>query len=139
MSANGTRARRSTIPGWAALALWTFLLFFLASAPASAFPRLPRLIPWDKIVHAGEWAVWSGLFFAVAIRQWPRWQAHRVFLTTAGLATVGGLLHELYQIPIPGRTCDPADWMADTTGALAAAFILAALFRQARHWILWRK
>ncbi len=136
MRGNGPRVRRPTAPGWAALALWTFLLFFLASAPASAFPRLPRLIPWDKIAHAGEWAVWAGVFFAVSIRQWPRWPPDRVFLTTVGSAALGGLLHELYQIPIPGRRCDPTDWMADTTGAMATAFVMAMFFRQARRWIL---
>ncbi len=130
------RIRRPTAPGWAALGLWTFLLFFLASAPASAFPRLPRLIPWDKIVHAAEWAVWAGLFFAVSIRQWPQWPAHRMFLTTVAVAALGGWLHELFQIPIPGRTCDPADWMADTTGALIATFALAALFRPVRRQVL---
>jgi len=97
------------------------------------FPRIPPLLPWDKIAHAGEWAIWSALCFAVLRRQIPRLDLRRAFLWTLTAAAVLALLHELYQIPVPGRSCDPADWFADMIGAILAAtvcMLLASRFRR---------
>jgi VanZ family protein len=116
-------------PGWLAWALWTFLIFFLTSFPRRAFPRLPPLLPWDKIVHAIEWGIWAALLFAVMARQFPRLAKERIFLTVTLGAAAGGILHEVHQLYVPGRQCDPADWLADMTGAIVVAGIAVALSR----------
>jgi len=78
----------------------------------------------DKLLHfrvyAGLGAVPSRAFRAAfegrAGLPWP------VGAALAGSAY--GVLDELYQLTVPGRTSDVRDWIADTLGALAAVLVL---------------
>lgn len=123
-------------PGWTILTLWTWLLFYLASAPAGLFPRMPLWgIPWDKIVHAIEWALWSGALAVTLTRQFPGLESRRLFLWTVSAAAVGALAHEVYQIHVPGRSCDPVDWLADMIGAILAGAAFAQFGSAVLRWV----
>lgn len=51
----------------------------------------------------------------------------RSFALVLGLAVLTasayGVTDELHQIFVPGRMCDPADWLVDTVGAAVGAFV----------------
>lgn len=121
-------------PGWAALALWTFLLYALSAFPASALPSLPGKIPWDKFIHAGEWAVWAVIAAFSAIRQFPRMRRETLLW---GMIAGGALLalgDEIHQSFVPGRSCDPWDWLADMVGITVVAFFFAWRMDLLRFW-----
>lgn len=42
------------------------------------------------------------------------------------LASLYGVTDELHQIFVPGRTCDPFDWLVDTIAALLASMLVTA-------------
>lgn len=127
-------SRRPEWPGWAALGLLTGLMFYTASAPAGMFPRMAPVLPWDKIVHASEWGAWSVLLFALLRRRFPDAETATVFVGTVGAAAVVALLHELYQLSVPGRSCDPMDWLADMTGSVCATLLFERLLPALRRF-----
>ena len=47
-------------------------------------------------------------------------------------ASAYGVSDELHQIFIPGRTCDPVDWLVDTLAAALAATLFALVMRLKR-------
>lgn len=46
------------------------------------------------------------------------------------LASLYGVTDELHQLFVPGRMCDPADWLTDTLGATLGACIVHALMKK---------
>lgn len=114
---------------------WQALIWLLSSRPwpgaggwiARLWLALPRWLsahlPADKAVHA--------LFFGVLAGLWhlglpPR--RGRAALAW-GLAVLWGVIDELHQSQVPGRSADPWDALADACGALIAVVALAALGR----------
>lgn len=51
-------------------------------------------------------------------------------LVAIGIASLYGVTDELHQIAVPGRFCDPADWLTDTIGATLGAFAAWAIIRR---------
>lgn len=45
------------------------------------------------------------------------------------IASLYGVTDELHQIFVPGRTCDPLDWLVDTVAALLAAVLVMAFVK----------
>lgn len=43
------------------------------------------------------------------------------------IASLYGVSDELHQIFVPGRSCDPMDWLVDTLAALIASIVFTAL------------
>lgn len=43
-------------------------------------------------------------------------------------ASIYGASDELHQILVPGRSCDPMDWLVDTIAAFIASLVFVALF-----------
>ncbi|MCA1581162.1 MAG: VanZ family protein [Acidobacteria bacterium] len=86
--------------------------------------RIPNI---DKVVHlclyAGE-----GLLIYLAVR-WPGragFSLARV-LAVAGAMAVFGILDEIHQTWIPGRSCEVGDVAADVGGAATGALVASAL------------
>lgn len=95
---------------WAAS--WLPMAAALDAADATAYA--------DKLVHASLFA----LLGALALRSWL--QAGQRWHVVAGLLLLG-LLTELVQARIPGRSASAGDWAADAMG-LAAGLLLCAPF-----------
>lgn len=87
-------------------------------------PRIP--VPWDKFAHV---AIAGGL---VALMVWSA----RIPLGIAALCTVAlGVVDEVSQMFMPGRSADLRDLLADTFGAflsVAAIALWERLRRRAR-------
>ena len=103
---------------------WASLTFWLSASPdaqgAASFLDLSP--PWDKLYHASNFGVLAALLYLATGRVW----------LAASLASLYGVLDEVHQAFVPGRSSDAGDWLADTTGALIAVLLFAWLRRRAR-------
>jgi VanZ family protein len=105
---------------WTAAVAW-YGVILLATLPATVAKEMPEIPHLDKIFHFGAFAVQGGL---LSLAMGPGWAA-------LGLTSLLGALDEGLQTFFPGRTCELADWLADTAGAGLAVVTLLA-------WARWR-
>lgn len=110
---------------WAALATGTHVPAYVLG-PASYN---------DKVAH---FLGYCGLAFLMCFT----WATHRLFrlrsaLVIWGVVIIYGVVDELLQIPVPGRTGDVMDWVADASGALLGilvfSLVLAIVHRRILH------
>jgi VanZ family protein len=110
--------------------VWALVIFAASSIPASKLPRLVLKIS-DKIIHASVFLVFGLLVYrALEIRiQRSSFDWRRALLTVCAV-TAYGVLDELHQSFVPGRTTDVWDATADATGGLLSALILYLVYRR---------
>jgi VanZ family protein len=122
---NWNRWRR--VAGWlagVALIYWAFI-FFLTHVPGGGGKGIPGA---DKVVHFLAYFGLAVLIGAVAVL----WRGYStslligVWLLVAGY----GIVDELSQTLVPGRTCSAADWVADALGGLAGILLVFACNRR---------
>lgn len=104
-----------------AAAVIVIALFTLGEKPyaGSLFPA-----PWDKLAHISVYAtiailVWIG----TGGRAFAEGRAHRAGAVALFVLAIG-LLDELHQVGIPGRSADVADLVADAVGICVAFYLL---------------
>ena len=95
--------------------LYASLIFFLSSIPGNEIPS--QVSPYSLLLHFLLY-----LFFSFTIL---------LFFRAPFRAYLFGVLYafsdELHQLFVPGRSCDPLDFLADSIGvALGIGIILAA-------------
>lgn len=84
----------------------------------------------DKIEHFGAYGLLSVLLYLnlyfqekiVIINKFPA-------TFTVLLASIYGLLDELHQLLVPGRSAEFLDWLADFSGSLTAVIITGLLIK----------
>ena len=107
---------------------WRWLAPALAAAAILVGTSIPRLpMPggsWDKAWHFGGYAL---LGLALGWSVGGPWR--RLARAAVGIALFGAL-DELHQSWIPGRSTDPADWLADSAGGATGLALIAALTRR---------
>jgi VanZ family protein len=91
-----------------------------------AGPNLPPGLSWDKILHAGAYAVMSALVTWAMARGRLREATGRALLAGVLVAVAYGATDEWHQAFVPGRHADVFDLIADAAGALAAAGAIRA-------------
>lgn len=102
------------------------LLVAVGILVATSWPRPPAMPNnSDKVVHLLAYAM-LGASVAWAAR--TRLFGHA--LLCFGAVSVFGAADEWHQQFIPSRRADVRDWLADTTGAAAGAFLVTALLRR---------
>ena len=108
-----------------ALVLLTLLLFglFAGGAQPAAVGLIP--VPWDKVVHAGLFAVFAGLI-GLSAGLLPLRRGGLLVLAFAGALAIG-IADELHQATLPGRQAGWDDLAADAVGALIGTWVLARL------------
>lgn len=107
--------------GCVALVYWAFI-FFLTHVPSSGGNGIPGA---DKVMH---FLAYFGLalliaFVAVLWRGFSLSLLIGVWLLVAGY----GIVDELSQTLVPGRTCSAADWIADALGGLTGILLVWGL------------
>ena len=133
--------RAHLILSWVIVALWAAVIFFMSAhtgsdfdgtGPLAAIKRwlvglaAPVFGPDTDIVnvaaHFTEYLVFGGLLVLAARRTWPALGWGKL-----ALASLYAVTDEFHQSFVPGRVCDPADWLTDTLGAAlgASAAVLA--------------
>ncbi len=99
---------------------WALLIFILSSIPGGAFPA-SKLFSYDKLLHAGVYAVLGAFtFLALPRRLSPR--ASVLVLVAGAITTFYGFTDEFHQLFVPGRSADLRDVLADCVGGLVGAF-----------------
>ena len=106
--------------------LWMAYIFYLSHQPSLDIPSLFE--NQDKVMHFVTYGILGAfLLGAMALRP-AGYGTAQVALATL-IASLYGISDEFHQSFVPGRTPDVVDWIADTSGALLAALLLARLSR----------
>ena len=114
------RPTRLTL-AWLPALLYMLLIWWLSSQQvALPIDSIPLR---DKGVHLAEYAVLGACFAHAVAMTWPG-RGLRGALTAWLLATGFGLLDELHQAFVPGRSADILDLAADALGAAVAVIVV---------------
>jgi VanZ family protein len=93
----------------------------------STLPQLKGILGWDKLLH---FMAYSGLAFCAGL--WvpaARWKSRGLFflLLIAAISSAYGIVDEIHQSFVPGRSPSVWDWAADTLGAFAGTGVVFAV------------
>lgn len=145
---------------WAAVLLWAAFIFFMSAHTGADLDDGTGLVALMKrwlsnlmeplvgsgvdvvssLAHFCEYAV-LGALLAAALWHSVQWEGSAteprrwsVALIAAALASFYGATDEFHQYFVPGRMCDPVDWLVDTAGAAVGVvlFFLVILRLSAR-------
>lgn len=118
---------------WAPVIACAALIWFLSSRPSVPAAEIIELAYADKIAHGCAYALLAALLFrslrftfAMEVSLW-------LVAAAVAIATVYGIVNEINQLFIPGRTADPWDVFADVVGAAMAASALYVLSASASN------
>ena len=129
---SATMPEEASVSTFARLLRAALVVYWLAMFAASHTPRTPDLLPvegGDKIVHFSAYGLLALL--CALDRQLRGLMSRTSLLRIAGLLAIYGVVDELLQYPIDGRTCDAFDWIADVAG-ITVGLGLFALQRRLR-------
>jgi VanZ family protein len=107
--------------------LYCALIFWQSSIPVpeDLLPSIPFL---DKILHAVGYALLGWLTARALDHGFNGLDHGRLFWLATLLAALYGLSDEFHQSFVPGRTPDPADFLADALGGAAGALTWVGYF-----------
>jgi len=110
---------------WAVLtALWMFVIYALSDRPADDFNS--DSVSWiplaDKFVHVALYAILSVLSLRTFVSVKAMAKHYAIFATLL-LAVVWGVLDEVHQSEVPGRSSEISDVVADGFGAVLVVVI----------------
>ena len=127
---------------WSFVAAWAGFIFFMSAHTGSGLSSGEGLVSQvfcalkeaqaallgpdvdavSSLAHFCEYAVF-GVLLVNALRHHMPLRKAAVFALVCG--SLYGVTDEFHQLFVPGRMCDPADWMVDTAGTLLGVFLLA--------------
>lgn len=111
---------RQVVLAWLPAALYMAAIWGVSSFTFDA-PLVNEFPLRDKGIHFVEYAVLGFLVAHAALRTWPDRNAVRAVALGALVAAAWGVLDELHQALVPGRTAELLDLLADTLGSVAGA------------------
>ncbi|HRN25734.1 MAG TPA: VanZ family protein [Ignavibacteriaceae bacterium] len=114
------------------LIIYWLILFLLTSLPSSSAITIGVS---DKIEHFGAYGLLSGilylnLFFQNKFKVLKKYPATFTVL----IASFYGLLDELHQLFVPGRSAEIFDWVADFSGAVVGVLITRYLLKKLQNY-----
>ena len=134
------------ILSWAAVVLWATVIFFMSAHTGSDFDGegpfavvkrwlvglvAPVFGPETDVVnvaaHFSEYLVFGVLLFCALFQTLQGKPLWAVSLAAIAIASLYGVTDEFHQSFVPGRMCDPADWLTDTLGASLGAISAGAV------------
>ncbi|RDB64326.1 teicoplanin resistance protein VanZ [Gordonibacter sp. 28C] len=142
--------RKSTafvVASWALVVLWACFIFFMSSNTDTGLDRdlgplsylfqelkavQAQLLGPDadavsSIAHFCEYTLFGALL-ANALR--CHMPLRRACLVGVACASLYGATDEFHQLFVPGRMCDPVDWIVDTAGGGLGAGLAYLLFKR---------
>lgn len=124
---NNMLKKKISILKWIPAIIIICCSWYLSSQPT--IQHMPKFPHADKIVH---FICFGGLCF------WITFALQRKKYIAIAVTSLYGIIDEIHQSFVPGRSCSIFDWIADTTGAIAGFFIfLLVLFiysKKLRHY-----
>lgn len=104
--------------------LWAIIIYIASSIPAKYLPH-PTFFAFDKIVHIALFFIFGILVYrALEPFNGPgNLNLARIFFSIA-IVILYGILDEIHQGSVPGRTLDTYDALADTIGGLLAGIVI---------------
>lgn len=107
---------------WVTVFVWLAFVEVLTSLPGSALPLLPKMaIRIDWVAHFCLYAVLGALLARVGVLEsWSR----RRLVAAVVMVSLFGVLDELHQLFIPGRSAEVGDWAMDTLGSASGFAVL---------------
>lgn len=144
------QSTRFVVISWVAVAVWACFIFFMSSNTSTGlneglgiFSSIYRAMQdvqasilgpdadvLSSIAHFCEYTVF-GAFLANALR--CHMPLRRACLVAIACASLYGVSDEFHQLFVPGRMCDPVDWMVDTAGATLGSGIFYAVQRKRKR------
>ena len=126
------RSDRLPLTQWVWPIVIALTIFFASTRSQVAEPGITKVD--DKIVHFSVY----GLLATLVTRHGRGW---RGVLWSLFLVSAFGASDEWHQFFVPGRSCDFADWVADTAGAAVAVALYHgwSWYRRLRETRLWRR
>ena len=103
---------------------WMAYIFYLSSQHTLDIPSLFEYQ--DKVMHFTAYGVLGIFLLGATLLQPGGYTTAQVALATV-IASLYGISDEFHQSFVPGRDPDVLDWLADTSGALLAALVLARI------------
>lgn len=138
---------RQRVLSWALVIAWACVIFFMSAHTGSDFQQGTDFVARVKmridelqlalfgpgvdiassIAHFCEYTVFGALLQnALSGHVSPK----RAVLAGIALGSLYGVSDEFHQLFVPGRACDPADWVVDTLGTTLGASVWWALRRK---------
>lgn len=104
--------------------LWAILIFVASSIPSAKFPDL-KIFTYDKVLHVSIFFIFGLLVYRAFERrsQIPSTRLWRIIIATL-IVILYGILDEVHQGTVPGRTFDVWDMTADAVGGILSSFII---------------
>lgn len=144
------QSTRFVVVSWVAVAVWACFIFFMSSNTSTGlneglgiFSSIYRAMQdvqasilgpdadvLSSIAHFCEYTVFGALLANALRCHMPLRCACLVAIACASLYGVSDEFHQLF---VPGRMCDPVDWMVDTAGATLGSGILYAVQRKRKR------
>lgn len=144
--------RRQLILSWVFVALWAAVIFFMSAHTGSDFDGtgpLAAIKRWlvglaapifgpdtdivNVVAHFTEYLIFGLLLFLAVRRTWPALGWAKLALVAIAFASFYAITDEFHQSFVPGRMCDPADWLTDTLGATLGVALAVLVGRRALH------
>ncbi len=104
--------------------VWAAVIYYLSDQP-----QLPATPGGDKLAHVGTYLV-LGALSGRALYLGTGWVYSTGSLAAALFATWYGILDEVHQSFVPGRSSAVEDVMADAAGAVLGALLAHAIYRR---------
>jgi VanZ family protein len=104
------------------LIIYWIILFVLTTLPGNEALNIGVN---DKIEHFGAYGVLSAILYLNLLFQekYPLYKKYPATFTLV-VASLYGMVDELHQIFVPGRTADIRDWLADFLGSVLGVLII---------------
>ena len=142
--------RTKLILSWMAVVLWAAFIFFMSAHTGADLDdgtgltavikrwlvslAAPVFGPDTDVVsvaaHFAEYLAFGALLFHALWRTAPEQRRGLLVVAAVLIASLYGVTDEFHQSFVPGRLCDPADWLTDTLGATTGALAAWAVSRR---------
>ncbi|MFZ2322961.1 MAG: VanZ family protein [Ignavibacteriaceae bacterium] len=113
------------------LIIYWLILFVLTSLPSSSAITIGIS---DKIEHFGAYGLLSAVLYMNLFFQ-KKFELLKKYPATFSvlIASIYGMLDEVHQLFIPGRSAEFLDWSADFLGSLLAILIVKVILERLRQ------
>ena len=110
------------------LIVYWIILFIATSIPAQSVPSFGVS---DKVNHLLAYFILSILLYLTfSFQEKSLFAKRNAALLTIAVVLLYGVLDELHQMLIPGRSAEFLDWAADAVGAICGVLIISFLLKK---------